>query len=230
MMNGCHISRFVRGSYSTGRLGTRQEPTRRWIGSNLPSGLVTMKSYRVAHIAPRAPESLPEIVLLAEGFGLCAHRNQQRKFEDAPYMVHPIRVARIVHEYTDDANVIAAAMMHDVLEDTDVTAEEMRRVFGDRITDLVLEVTDVSRPSDGIRQVRKDKDRKHLATSSDGGATIKLADLIDNAIGIAANDKGFAPVYLGEAEALLHVLRHGDERLWERTRSTLADAREKLES
>jgi (p)ppGpp synthase/HD superfamily hydrolase len=63
--------------------------------------------------------------------------------------VHPIRVARIVSDYTDDANVIAAAMMHDGLEDMDDTAEEMRRVFGDAITDLVLEVTDVSRPGDG---------------------------------------------------------------------------------
>jgi hypothetical protein len=42
-------------------------------------------------------------------------------------MVHPVRVAHIVTEHTDDANIIAAAMMHDVLEDTDVTAEEMRR-------------------------------------------------------------------------------------------------------
>ncbi len=49
---------------------------------------------------------LPEIALLAEGFGMCAHRNQRRKFEDAPYIVHPIRVAHIVAEYTDDANVI----------------------------------------------------------------------------------------------------------------------------
>src|SRR5271166_4137098 len=89
---------------------------------------------------------LPEIALLAQGFAMCAHRNQRRKYEDAPYVVHCERVARIVTEYTDDAEVIAAAMMHDVLEDTDVTAEEMRRVFGDQITDLVLEVTDVSRP------------------------------------------------------------------------------------
>jgi (p)ppGpp synthase/HD superfamily hydrolase len=167
---------------------------------------------------------LPEIVLLAEGFGLCAHRNQRRKFEDAPYMVHPIRVATIVHEYTDDPNVIAAAMMHDVLEDTDVTSEEMRRVFGDAITDLVLEVTDVSRPQDGVRKVRKDKDREHLAKSSPDGATIKLADLIDNCIGIAEHDKGFAPVYLREAEALLSVLKHGDARLWERTQATVAEA------
>ena len=139
---------------------------------------------------------LPEVALLAQGFAMCAHRNQRRKYEDVPYMVHPIRVARIVHEYTDDANVIAAAMMHDVLEDTDVTAEEMRRVFGDPMTDLVLEVTDVSRPSDGKSAVRKEKDKEHLAKSSPGGAIIKLADLIDNCVSITAHDKGFAPIYL----------------------------------
>jgi len=166
---------------------------------------------------------LPEIVLLAEGFGMCAHRNQWRK----PYMAHPSRVARIVHEYTDDANVVAAAMMHDVLEDTDVTADEMRLIFGDTITDLVLEVTDVSRPEDGNRKVRKEKEKEHLAKSSPGGATIKLADLIDNCIGIAEHDKSFAPVYLREAEELLPVLKHGEERLWERARETLAVARKR---
>ena len=55
----------------------------------------------------------------------------------------------------------------------------MRLVFGDAITDLVLEVTDVSRPSDGKRAARKEEDREHLARSSAGGATIKLGDLID---------------------------------------------------
>ncbi len=97
----------------------------------------------------------------------------------------------------------------------------------DVITDLVLEVTDVSRPSDGKRAVRKEKDKEHLAKSSAGGATIKLVDLIDNCVGIAEHDKGFAPVYLREAEALLPVLKHGDERLWERARDTLAAAMSK---
>ena len=110
----------------------------------------------------------PEIVLLAEGFAMCAHRNQRRESEDAPYMVHPIRVAHFVHEYIDDANVIAATMMHDVLEDTDVTAEEMRWVFGGAITDPVLEVTDVSRPSDGKRAVRKEKDKDRDPTPPSG--------------------------------------------------------------
>lgn len=131
----------------------------------------------------------------------------------------------MVAGYTSDENVIVAAFMHDVLEDTDVTAEEMSRVFGDAITDLVQEVTDVSRPSAGKRQVRKEKDKDHLARSSPGGASINLADLIDNCVSIAAHDKGFAVVYLREADALLKVLRHRDKRLWERARDTLGAAR-----
>lgn len=159
---------------------------------------------------------------------MCAHCSQRRKYEDAPYVVHCERVARTVAEYTDDVNVNAAAFMHDVLEDTDVTAEEMRRVFGKAITDLVLEVTDVSRSSDGKRAVRKEKDKDHVAKSSPAGATLRLADIIDNSLGIATHDKGFAPVYLREAEAVLKVLKHGDERLWERTKETLTMARKRL--
>jgi (p)ppGpp synthase/HD superfamily hydrolase len=81
--------------------------------------------------------SFPEIALLAQGFAMCARRDQRRKYEDAPYVVHGEQNARTVAEYSDDPNVIAAAMMHDVLEDPDVTAGEMRRPFGDTITDCV---------------------------------------------------------------------------------------------
>ena len=69
----------------------------------------------------------------------------------------------------------------------------------------MLEVTDISRPSDG-----------------------KRADLIDNCVSIAAHDKGFAVVYLREADALLKVLGHGNHRLWERARETLAAAQGQL--
>jgi hypothetical protein len=50
---------------------------------------------------------LPEIALLGQGFAICAHRNQRRKYENAPDVVHCERVARIVAEYTDNANIIA---------------------------------------------------------------------------------------------------------------------------
>lgn len=164
----------------------------------------------------------------ARGFAACAHRNQKRKYTGEPYVVHCEAVARLVAEYTDDQAVIAAACLHDVLEDTDVTPEEMRNVFGERVTLLVIEVTNVSRLEDGNRAVRKALDREHIARSSPEGATIKLADLIDNTSSIVKYDRGFARSYLQEKEALLEVLKHGNADLWQRAYTTLQDAQREL--
>lgn len=165
---------------------------------------------------------------LALGFATCAHRQQKRKYTGEPYVSHCASVARLVAEYTRDVEVIAAAIMHDVLEDTDVTPAEMRDVFGERVTLLVIEVTDVSRLEDGNREVRKRLDREHLAGSSPEGATIKLADLIDNTSSIVAHDKGFARSYLREKALLLEVLRHGNADLWQRAFETLQAAEREL--
>jgi hypothetical protein len=59
---------------------------------------------------------------------------------------------------------------------------------------------------------------------------VQAAVLIDNSVRIAAHDKGFAPIYLREADALLQVLKHGDKRLWERARDTLLFARKHLDT
>jgi (p)ppGpp synthase/HD superfamily hydrolase len=165
---------------------------------------------------------------LALGFAQCAHRQQKRKYTGEPYADHCRNVAAIVSEYTSDPDVIVAATLHDVLEDTEVTPAEMRDVFGDRVTLLVIEVTDVSRLEDGNREVRKRLDREHLATSSPNGATIKMADLIDNTSSIVQYDKGFARSYLREKEALLEVLKHGNAKLWQRAYVTLQDAQHEL--
>jgi len=169
-----------------------------------------------------------DLPTLALGFARCAHRKQQRKYTGEPYVTHCENVAKIVASYTSDPEVIAAAALHDVLEDTDVTAEEMRVAFGDRVTALVLEVTDVSRPGDGNREARKKLDREHVAKSSPEGATIKLADLIDNTSSIVQYDKGFARSYLREKELLLEVLKHGNTELWARAYSVLQDAQREL--
>lgn len=171
------------------------------------------------------PSNLPILTL---GFATCAHRQQKRKYTGEPYVNHCASVARIVAEYTSDPEVIAAATLHDVLEDTDVTPAEMRDAIGERVTLLVIEVTDVSRLEDGNREVRKRLDREHLARSSPDGATIKLADLIDNTSSIVAHDKGFARSYLREKELLLEVLRHGNAHLWQRAFETLQAAQREL--
>jgi hypothetical protein len=82
---------------------------------------------------------------------------------------------------------------------------------------LVVEVTDVSRPTDGNPAQRKALDRAHLARASEWGQTIKLADLIDTA-DIAAHDPDLAKDYLAEKAALLTVLTKGDKRLRQRAK------------
>jgi (p)ppGpp synthase/HD superfamily hydrolase len=173
-------------------------------------------------------EGMTDLPTLALGFAKCAHRQQKRKYTGEPYANHCRNVASIVAEYISYPAVIAAAALHDVLEDTEVTPAELQDVFGERVTLLVIEVTDVSRLEDGSREVRKRLDREHLARSSPDGATIKLADLIDNTGSIVEHDKAFAKAYLREKEALLGVLKHGNTELWERAYSTLQAAQLKL--
>lgn len=179
-------------------------------------------SLEIRHIA--------QDIHLAMGFAVCAHRKQTRKYTGEPYHNHVLNVAKILTAYGATRDVIVAGLLHDVLEDTDVTADEMRAIFGDDVTNLVLEVTDVSRPSDGNRATRKRIDLEHLAKSSPEGATIKLADLIHNTGDIVAGDAKFAAVYLDEKAALLDVLKHGNKHLWRDAVETLREAREELAS
>ena len=73
----------------------------------------------------------------AAEFAREAHRGMFRKGTEIPYIVHPIETAVIVASFTDDEEVIAAALLHDVVEDTDVTGEELEHRFGPRVAGLV---------------------------------------------------------------------------------------------
>lgn len=167
------------------------------------------------------------IVSQALGFASCAHRHQVRKYTNEPYIVHCKAVADILEEHTLVYRVIAAGVLHDVIEDCDVTSDELRAVFGDYVADLVIEVTDISNGR-GNRTQRKQLDREHLARTSPEGACIKLADLIDNTKSVVKYDKNFARTYLEEKELLLPLLNHGDARLWARARRVLNDAQRDL--
>ena len=164
----------------------------------------------------------------AHGFAAAAHLRQKRKYTGEPYHTHCFAVAALVRQHTDDPSVVVAAVLHDTIEDTEVTCDDLARLFGERVADLVLEVTNASRPEDGNRASRKGIDRLHLAGSSPEGATIKLADIIDNAGSIAAHDPTFARVYLEEKRAALEVLRHGNAELWKQAERTLSEARDRL--
>ena len=155
---------------------------------------------------------MTDLISRADAFAAEAHASidQRRKYTGDPYIVHPRRVAQTVKDTGARDEVIAAALLHDVVEDTPVTLEEIRTEFGKDVAALVEMVTDVSRPADGNRRLRKAMDRDHLALASAEGQTIKLADLIDNTASITQYDPGFAKVYMREKVELLGVLKKGD--------------------
>ena len=154
-------------------------------------------------------------------FATIAHADQKRKYTGKPYIVHPIEVMQIVSTVKHDEAMLAAALLHDVVEDTDIDLDTIRDVFGDDVASLVDDLTDVSKPEDGNRKVRKALDREHSAQASARAQTIKLADLISNSSDILENDPKFAKVYLAEKELLLEVLTEGDASLRERAASYL---------
>jgi (p)ppGpp synthase/HD superfamily hydrolase len=157
----------------------------------------------------------------AHAFAAKAHASidQRRKYTGEPYIVHPVAVAALVRSVPHTPEMVAAAYLHDVVEDTPVTIEEIEREFGSQVAELVGWLTDVSKPEDGNRRVRKHKDLLHTAQAPAAAKTIKIADLIDNTLTIRDRDPAFWSVYRREKMALLEVLKEGDQTLWEQARS-----------
>ncbi len=135
----------------------------------------------------KAPRSGLELILHALEFAAHKHRDQRRKDVHAsPYINHPIALANILVNEADihDSEVICAALLHDTIEDTETTAEELEAEFGAVIRDIVLEVTD--------DQLLPKVDRKrlqveHAAHASPKAKLVKLADKISNLRDIAAS-------------------------------------------
>ena len=139
-------------------------------------------------------------------------------------------VAQICSIFDCNAETIAAAYLHDILEDTNVTEKELRLVFPRRVIEIVKEVTDISELSDGSRAKRKKIDREHLACASPDGQNLKYADLIDNARSIVKYDKNFARVYLSEKIALLEDLTTGNPSMREKALFVVHRAFDKIRS
>jgi len=142
------------------------------------------------------------------------HRNQKRKYTGEPYIVHPAEVASIVRTVPHTEEMLAAAWLHDVVEDCGVNRGSINEHFGATVSVLVCRLTDISQLSDGNRAVRKAMDRQHSAEGCAEAQTVKLADLISNSRSILAYDPNFAVRYMREKRALLTVMTKGDPTLW----------------
>lgn len=119
------------------------------------------------------------ILLKAVAFAAEKHRDQRRKDAEAsPYINHPIALASLLKQHdVDDVVVLCAALLHDTIEDTETTVAELRREFGDAITDVVLEVTDDTTLE---KAERKRLQVAHAMSLSKRAKLVKLADKICN--------------------------------------------------
>ncbi len=179
------------------------------------------------------------ILAAAREYATTAHErvDHRRKYSNLPYYVHPAQtglyVAQSIH---NDAVTIAVARLHDVLEDTlregQTTkdgADEMLAWFTTRIgAELaaeivkgVLEVTDVSVPSDGNRKFRKNMDAEHAGRATPERKTVKLADIKSNFPSIVKNDPGFARKWVAEKQNVLPLLQGGDPALFKEVKGMI---------
>ena len=101
-----------------------------------------------------------ELVSQAIVFATKAHDGMKRKKSENPYILHPLEAAVIVSTMTDDQNLIAAAVLHDVVEDTDISIEEIEKHFGKRVRELVSSETEDKRadlPPSETWRIRKEE-------------------------------------------------------------------------
>ena len=147
-------------------------------------------------------------VMFAKEYGERAHGDQVRKYTGEPYWEHPLAVAALVTHYWPDApeDVICAALLHDVVEDTPVELEEIRRLFGDDVATYVWFLT--KPPAHvGNRETRKKLDRVRLAEAPAAVRYIKMLDVIHNAQSIKVHDKNFWQLFREEAMMLFSAMK-----------------------
>ena len=128
----------------------------------------------------RQPEKDLALLFRALAFAAHKHRDQRRKDAEAsPYINHPIALAEVLagEGGVADAEVLAAALLHDTIEDTATTEDELRAEFGARIAAMVVEVTDDQQLP---KADRKRLQIEHAASLSAGAKLVKLADKICN--------------------------------------------------
>ena len=124
----------------------------------------------------------------AARFALQAHAGTERRGKGFPYIIHPMEAAAIVASETSDPELLAAAMLHDVVEDTDTTLEEIREAFGNRIAALVAAESDVEMPllpPSESWHARKQAAINRLAAAPREAKIVALGDKLSNMRAIA---------------------------------------------
>lgn len=121
-------------------------------------------------------------------YAVQAHAGTERRGKGFPYIVHPMEAVAIVATMTPDQELLAAAALHDTVEDTDVTVEQLREAFGERVASLVASESDT--PVEGVSEEMSWRGRKQaaidrLAATSRDAKMVALGDKLSNMRAIA---------------------------------------------
>ncbi len=138
------------------------------------------------------------------------HQGKRRKFKGNPFILHPLEVAQILSTMTDDQEVIAAGILHDIVEDTDGTLEEIEKRFGKRVAFLVSSESEEDYPGESPNvtwQRRKEGALRVLNSSQDIG--VKMLWLADK----LANIRSIAGMYSEQGEAMWQSLHQSDPKM-----------------
>lgn len=157
---------------------------------------------------------IKEIIIDAYVYAREKHKGQMRKWSNLEYFIHPKAVARMMEDLTHKDYMVAVALLHDTIEDTDATYEEILERFGKKIADLVMELTETPERRKGRKKVDYLKDEMRNYMSSDA-LTIKLADRLHNVKFLEKDitDKehyGFIAYYIPYTKEILNYLRYNE--------------------
>jgi guanosine-3',5'-bis(diphosphate) 3'-pyrophosphohydrolase len=179
--------------------------------------------------AEQEKHDLISLLFKALAFSAEKHRTQKRKdIDKSPYINHPIALANILAQrWVIDENVLCAAILHDTTEDTETTADELRKHFGEKITSIVLEVSDDKSLE---KEERKQLQIDHAASLSKEAKLVKLADKIANITDIintppAGWSKERKQEYFAWAKAVVDNLRGVHQGLEKEFDDLIADPR-----
>lgn len=150
-----------------------------------------------------------DLVLRAAALAVRAHAGQRRKYAPEPYVNHPARVAALVTVRHPEPTLIAAAWLHDVVEDTPVELPAIADAFGPAVAALVAGCTNADHDDTLPRAEKKRRDRARLAAQPVAVKRIKLCDRLDNVRDLGAAPTDFVRLYVGETRALLREALSG---------------------
>ena len=141
------------------------------------------------------------IVEQARAFAQTKHAGKVRKYTETPYSEHLAAVVRLLEEHDIRIDsVLAAAWLHDTVEDTDTTILELADAFGEEVAELVYWLTDTDK---GNRNARAAMTAWRLGRAPWNAKLIKLADIIDNGRNITEHDPDFARTFLAEKRLVM---------------------------